>query len=130
MSRGLAVGAFAFVVLAASVLLVERLRCLEEDRSAGRRTVATVLGPTATRVVYSILVVAAYVILPLAWAVGATSTAGLAPYVTAPLAMRLGDAVSHRSGPELGQAKREAVALLLAFIAIYALGLALFPDLA
>lgn len=121
------VGAFAFLVLAASALLVERLRTFDEDRAAGRRTLATVLGPTATRVAYSILVVAAYVILPLAWAVGAIGTGGLAPYVTAPLAMRLGDVVSHRSGPALGQARREAVLLLAAFIALFAAGLALFP---
>jgi 1,4-dihydroxy-2-naphthoate octaprenyltransferase len=115
MSRGMAVVAFTVVVLAASVLLVSRLRTLDADRAAGRRTIATMLGATGTRVLYSILVVSAYGILPIAWALDLLPTFGLLPFLTSPLAIRLGDTVSHRSGAALDGALREAVLLFLAF---------------
>lgn len=110
------------VLLGASVPLVAQLRTLDGDRASGRRTAATLLGATATRVVYSILVVAAFALLPLAWAIGALPTGGLLPFLTAPLAMRLGDVVSHRAGNALEGAQREALILAAAFLALLALG--------
>ncbi len=121
------VAALTVGFLAASIPLIAQLRSLDADRAAGRRTIATRIGATATRVLYSILVVAAYAVLPVAWAVGAIPTGALAPFLTAPLAMRLGDVVSHRSGGALGQALREAVVLVAAFAALFALGTALLP---
>lgn len=123
MSRGLAVVAFAFVTLAASTLLIYRLRSIQEDSAAGRMTVAVRLGATATRVIYSLLVVAPFVVLILAWGFGLIPVGALAPFLTAPLAMRLGDVVSHRAGAALGSAQRESVAFLVAFLALLLLGL-------
>jgi 1,4-dihydroxy-2-naphthoate octaprenyltransferase len=121
-SRGLAALAFAVVVLAASALLITRLQSLDADREAGRHTVATLLGATGTRVLYSVLVVSAYALLPIAWAAGAIATGSLAPFLSAPLAMRLGDVVSHRSGDALGQARREAVLLVALFAGLFVVG--------
>jgi 1,4-dihydroxy-2-naphthoate octaprenyltransferase len=115
--------AFCAAVLGASVVLVRQLRTLEADRSAGRSTLATSLGATATRVAFSVVIVAAYVVLILAWAVSAIPTTALLPLVTAPLAMRLGDTVSHRAGAELEGAEREAMVLAVAFVALFAFGL-------
>ncbi len=117
--------AITLVLLAAGVPLVAQLRSLEADRLMGRRTAATVMGATGTRVVYSILVVAAFALLPLAWAVGAIPAGGLAPFLSAPLAMRLGDIVSHRSGPALGEALRDHVILVGSFAVLFGLGVAL-----
>jgi 1,4-dihydroxy-2-naphthoate polyprenyltransferase len=114
---------FTAALLALSVPLISQLRTLDADRAAGRTTLATRFGPTATRVLYSILVVAAYAVLPLAWAVGAVPTGALAAFVTAPLAMRLGDVVSHRSGEALKGAWRDALVLLAAFVGVFAAGL-------
>ena len=114
-------------LLALSIPLIAQLRSLDADRAAGRTTVATRMGATATRVVYSILVVVAFAILPVAWAVGAIPTGGLAAFLTAPLAMRLGDVVSHRRGEELRSAMREAFLLLASFAALFGLGLVLLP---
>ncbi|MBU6422749.1 MAG: hypothetical protein KGJ98_12715 [Chloroflexota bacterium] len=116
------------VLLAAGLPLIARLRALDEDAAAGRRTVATLLGATGTRVAYSTLVVLAYAVLPLAWAVGAIPTGALAPYLSAPLAFRLGDVVSHRSGAALGPALREGAVLVVLFAALYAAGSALLPS--
>lgn len=119
--------AVTVVLLALSIPLIAQLRTLDADRAAGRMTVATRIGATATRVVYSILVVSAFAILPVAWAVGAIGTGGLAPFLSAPLAMRLGDVVSHRRGEELRGALREAVYLVIGFAALFAAGLVLVP---
>lgn len=119
--------AVTLALLALSIPLIAQLRTLDADRAAGRITVATRIGATATRVVYSILVVAAFAILPVAWALGAIGTGGLAPFLTAPLAMRLGDLVSHRRGEELKGAMRDAMFLILGFGALFAVGVALFP---
>ena len=120
-------GALTVALLAASIPLIAQLRSLDADRASGRTTIATRIGATATRVLCSILVVMAFAVLPVAWAVGAIPTGGLAPFLTAPLAMRLGDVVSHRSGDALGSAMREAVLLVVAFAALFALGAALLP---
>ena len=120
--------AVTVALLALSIPLVAQLRTLDADRSAGRTTVATRVGATATRVVYSILVVVAFAILPVAWAVGAIPTGGLAPFLTAPLAMRLGDDVSHRRGEELSGAMREAFLLLASFGALFGVGLVLVQQ--
>lgn len=125
MTSGLAVLATTIALLATSVLLVVQLRSIDADRDAGHRTIAVRLGATATRVVYSVLVVTAFAILPMAWALGALPTAGLVPYLTAPLAIRLGDTVSHRAGSGLDGALREAALLLLAFDGLLGLALAL-----
>ena len=119
--------AFTAALLALSLPLISQLRTLDADRAAGHATLATRLGPTAVRVLYSILVVVAYAVLPLAWAVEAIPIGALAPFLTAPLAMRLGDVVSHRSGDELRGALREAVLLLALFIAIFVAGLYISP---
>lgn len=118
----LAVLALTLVPLAASVPLIAQLRSLDEDRAAGRRTIATAIGATATRVVYSVLVVMAFASLPLAWGVDAIPTGALLPFLTAPLAMRLGDTVSHRSGAALAAAQREALILLIAYAMLFVIG--------
>lgn len=121
------VGASTVALLAVSIPLIAQLRSLDADRAAGRTTAATLAGATATRVLYSILVVAAYAVLPVAWAVGGIPTGGLAPFLTAPLAIRLGDVVSHRSGAALGGATREAIGLVATFAGLFAIGLVLLP---
>ncbi|MEK6619415.1 MAG: hypothetical protein AABZ26_00410, partial [Chloroflexota bacterium] len=62
-----------------------------------------------------------------AWAFGALPVGGLLPFVAAPLAIRLGDTVSHCGGNDLDGALREALLLVLAFGALLGAGLAL-PD--
>lgn len=120
--------AIALVLLAAGIPLIAQLRSLDVDRAAGRRTAATVLGPTATRVIYSVLVVTAFALLPVAWALGAMPTGGLAALLAAPLAVRLGDHVSHRRGPALSGALRDAALLVVLFAALYAAGAAVLPG--
>jgi 1,4-dihydroxy-2-naphthoate octaprenyltransferase len=116
------VGAVSLALLVASIPLIAWLRTLDADRAASRATVATLIGATATRVSYSVLVVVAFAILPVAWAVGLIPTGALAAFLSAPLAMRLGDVVSHRSGEALGQALKEGALLVVLFGALFVVG--------
>jgi 1,4-dihydroxy-2-naphthoate octaprenyltransferase len=116
------VGAFSLALLGASLPLIAWLRTLDTDRAASRATAATLMGATATRVTYSVLVVIAFAVLPLAWALGLIPTGALAALLAAPLAMRLGDIVSHRSGEALGQALREGILLVALFGALFLAG--------
>lgn len=123
------IGALTLMLLVAGIPLIAQLRSLEADRAAGRSTIATRLGATATRVAYSVLVVIAFALLPVAWALDAIPTGGLAPLLSAPLAVRLGDVVSHRAGAALGPALREAALLVLLFAALYAAGVVVSAGL-
>ncbi|MDE3112113.1 MAG: hypothetical protein KGN00_07880 [Chloroflexota bacterium] len=120
--------AVCVVLLAAGLPLIAQLRALDEDVAAGRRTIATLLGATGTRIAYSTLVVLAFALLPVAWAFAAIPTGALAPYLSVPLAFRLGDVVSHRGGAALGPALRDGAILVVLFAALYAVGAALFPG--
>lgn len=59
-AAGLAVGAPA-----AAVLMANNLRDLAADTAAGRRTLAAVIGPAASRRAHALLVLAPYALLPL-----------------------------------------------------------------
>jgi 1,4-dihydroxy-2-naphthoate octaprenyltransferase len=77
---GIAVG-----LLAASVLTVNNHRDIAHDRSTGRRTLAVVVGPAASRAVYRLSVFVAFALVPvLAWVAG--SVWYLLPLVALPVA--------------------------------------------
>lgn len=118
-------GAVSLALLLLSIPLIAQLRTLDCDRAAGRRTVATVIGATATRVTYSILVVIAFALLPVAWALALLPTGALLAFLAAPLAIRLGDVVSHRTGAALTQAIREGLLLVALFGGLVGIGAAL-----
>ena len=108
-----------------AILVVNNLRDLDQDRAAGKRTLAVALGRTGTRVWYAVLLTVAYVVLPLAWALEVLPLTALLPALTAPMAQRLGDIVSHREGVELNAALAGTSRLHLAFGALLSVGLLL-----
>lgn len=70
--------------LACGVLLANNLRDIEQDRLAGKRTLTVRIGALATKILFTLLLIAAYVIAaflavfyPAAWLVGLTLLAGL-----------------------------------------------------
>lgn len=110
-------------LVATAILVVRELRDIDRDRVAGKITPAVILGRTATKIWYSVLLVAAYVLPILGWAFGVLPLGALLPLLTTPLAIRLGDTVSHREGSELGNAIAGTLRLYLAYGALLALGL-------
>ncbi len=108
-----------------AILVVNNLRDLEQDRAVGKRTFAVLLGRMGTRVWFSILLAVAYVVPLVAWAVEVFPVAVFLVALTAPLAQKLGDTVSHQTGRELNGALAGTSRLHLVFGALLSLGLLL-----
>lgn len=108
-----------------AILVVNNLRDLDQDRAAAKRTFAVLLGRMGTRVWYSVLLAIAYVVPLVGWAFEIFPFAVFLVLLTAPLAQRLGDTVSHREGRELNAALAGTSRLHLLFGALLSLGLLL-----
>lgn len=90
--------------LVTAILVVNNLRDLDQDRAAGKRTLAVLLGRLGTRVWYSVLLAVAYLTPLLGWALEVFPLAVFLVALTAPLAQKLGDTVSHQTGRDLNPA--------------------------
>lgn len=75
------------------------------------------------RVAAGVLIALPYVLLPVLWALSLIPVGGLLPILTAPLAIRLGERASHRSGATFSEIRREALIYLAAFVALLVVGL-------
>ena len=118
------VAALPVGTLIAAILVVNNLRDIATDRAAGKRTLAVILGPTATRIELAALVSVAYLVPP---ALATTrGPAVLLPLVTLPLAVPVARAVARdvdpsRLNPVLGATARLTLFYSLAFAAGLAL---------
>ncbi len=75
-------------LLATAILVANNVRDIDTDRAAGKHTLAVKMGRPATRMFYSILVVGAFVLIPLYAALGETSAGILIALAAAPLAWK------------------------------------------
>ncbi len=112
--------------LTVAILVVNNLRDIETDRRTGKRTLAVVLGPAATRFEFALLLVTAYIVPPLFWLAGWSSAWVLLPYLTLPLAVRLLPTIYQTTeGSLLNRALAGTANLDLGFSLLFALGLLL-----
>jgi 1,4-dihydroxy-2-naphthoate octaprenyltransferase len=74
-------------LLIAAVLTINTLPDVAADRSAGKRTLAVVLGPKGAIQVYSALLLGAYLTLAVTIVAGSTPLIGLAALLPVPVAM-------------------------------------------
>jgi 1,4-dihydroxy-2-naphthoate polyprenyltransferase len=127
-------GAFRWVALLASlpvamlvtaIIVVNNLRDAPTDRKAGKRTLAVIFGERFARSEYALLVIGAYVLLPVVWMWGGASPVTLIAWLSIPLAMPLLDAVAKDRGKALNAALRGTARLHMLFGALMALGLLL-----
>jgi 1,4-dihydroxy-2-naphthoate polyprenyltransferase len=102
-------------MLVTAILVVNNLRDVDTDRKAGKRTLAVRMGPNATRIQYSILVLGAYLIAAALWLVGANSMWAMLPWLTLPLGIRLVREVWRSEGAPLNLALRQTAGLHLVF---------------
>jgi 1,4-dihydroxy-2-naphthoate polyprenyltransferase len=111
-------------LLASAILVVNNVRDLDTDRRAGKRTLAVRLGRRRTRTLYAGMLVAAYTALP---GISAGLSAWvLLPFITAPLAIRLGGIVGSRTdGPSLNGALAGTGVLQLTFCLLLGAGVLL-----
>jgi 1,4-dihydroxy-2-naphthoate octaprenyltransferase len=111
-------------LLASAILVVNNVRDIDTDRRAGKRTLAVRLGRPRTRVLYTEMVLLAFISAPLPWVLGSMSAWLLLCWVTAPLALRLVRVVRTRvDGPALNGALAGTGALQLCFCVLYAAGI-------
>ena len=112
--------------LSTAILVVNNIRDLETDTRAGKRTLAVRLGRERTRTLYLALLVGAFVVVPLAVALGDGPALALISMGAVPLALSPLRAVRTRTdGPSLNGALAGTGALLGAFSVLLSLGLVL-----
>jgi 1,4-dihydroxy-2-naphthoate octaprenyltransferase len=112
--------------LTVAILVVNNLRDIETDRQTGKRTLAVILGPDATRLEYGLLLAVAYLVPALFWFSDASSAWILLPWLSLPLALRLVHSVYRSSkGSALNKTLAATANLDLIFCVLFATGLAL-----
>ena len=112
-------------LLAVDVLLVNNLRDIPTDSATGKRTLAVRIGDPASRRLYTVVLVAAYLSLVLGWMVGGLPTSALLALGAVPL-MRTPLAIVFRArGRELVAGLLATARLHLVTGVLLTLGLAL-----
>jgi 1,4-dihydroxy-2-naphthoate octaprenyltransferase len=104
--------------LATAILVVNNVRDLETDRRAGKMTLAVRMGRHNAVVLYRLLVLGAFAVLPIALAAGEASALPLIGLLALPLAIRPMRTMSNRSD---GPALNSALAATGAVLAVYSL---------
>jgi len=112
-------------MLVTAILVVNNLRDIDNDRKAGKRTLAVRLGSQATCFQYSILVLGAYLAAAAMWISGASPVWVLLTWLTLPLGLRLVRDVWRDRGAPLNLALRLTAGLHLVFGVVLAAGLLL-----
>jgi 1,4-dihydroxy-2-naphthoate polyprenyltransferase len=106
-----------------AILVVNNLRDLENDRKAGKRTLAVILGERATKTQYLICMLAAYVALPLAAWLGFVPWSSLLAWLSLPLALRATRTVFTQRGRPLNAALAGTGQTALLFSILFWVGL-------
>ena len=108
-----------------AILVVNNLRDLENDRKAGKHTLAVILGEQATKTQYLMCMVVAYLVLPLAASLGVIPWPSLLAWVSLPLALRATRLVFTQRGRPLNAALAGTGQLALLFSILFWVGLLL-----
>jgi 1,4-dihydroxy-2-naphthoate polyprenyltransferase len=110
--------------LATAILVVNNVRDLETDRRAGKMTLAVRMGRHNAVVLYRLLVLGAFAVLPIALAAGGASALPLIGLLALPLAIGPMRALSNRTdGPALNRALAATGTLLGAYSLLVSAGL-------
>jgi len=110
--------------LATAILVVNNVRDMETDRRAGKMTLAVRMGRHNAVVLYRMLVLGAYVVLPIALIAGEASALPLIGLLSLPMAIGPMRAMTNRTdGPSLNAALAATGGLLGAFSLLVSAGL-------
>jgi len=102
-----------------AILVVNNLRDLENDRKAGKHTLAVMLGEQASKVQYLICMVLAYLIIPLAAWLGIVPWTSLLTWLSLPLAIRTTNIVFTKKGRPLNAALAGTGQVVLLFSILF-----------
>lgn len=110
--------------LATAILVVNNVRDIETDRRAGKNTLAVRMGRRNAVVLYRLLVLGAFAVLPIALVAGDAGLLPLIGLLALPLAVKPLRTMSNRTdGPSLNAALADTGALLGAFSLLVSVGL-------
>lgn len=112
-------------LIIAAILVVNNLRDLENDRKAGKRTLAVLLGERAARRQYVLCMVVAYLALPVAVYIGLIPWFSLLAWASLPLAIRTTRVVLSERGRPLNAALAGTGQTALLFSILFWAGLLL-----
>ena len=110
-------------LLITAILVINNLRDIDTDRLAGKNTLAVRLGSLGTRVEYVLLLLGAYSVPLVLWSAGVRSGYILLPLLSAPLALRMVDAIRHTEGRSLNKVLAQTAMMVLLFSILLSLGL-------
>lgn len=108
-----------------AILVVNNLRDIAQDRTAGKHTLAVLVGERATRLEWAALVTLAYAVPPAGAAAGLWGWGALATWATLPLAWNLAARLRGSSGRALNPLLRDTARLQLLFAVLFSAGLLL-----
>jgi 1,4-dihydroxy-2-naphthoate polyprenyltransferase len=106
-----------------AILVVNNLRDLGNDRKAGKRTLAVILGERRTKTQYLMCMAVAYLILPLAAWLGMIPWLSLLAWASLPLAIRTARVVIAEKGRSLNAALAGTGQVALLFSILFWVGL-------
>lgn len=106
-----------------AILVVNNLRDIENDRKAGKRTLAVRLGEGGTRIEYLLCMVVAYLIIPVVAALGLIPWMELLTWLSLPLAWKTWRVVATQSGRPLNAALAGTGQVALLFSLLFLVGI-------
>jgi 1,4-dihydroxy-2-naphthoate octaprenyltransferase len=114
-------------LLTVAILVINNLRDIETDRQTGKRTLAVLIGPKATRFEYVLLLASAYAVPSLFWLSGWSSAWAMMSWLSLPPAVRLVRSTIYQNaeGPALNKILAGTANLDLLFCILFATGLVL-----
>jgi 1,4-dihydroxy-2-naphthoate polyprenyltransferase len=108
-----------------AILVVNNLRDLENDRKAGKRTLAVLLGERATKIQYVLCMTGAYLILVLAAGLDVVPWSSLLTWLSLPFAIRMTYTVLTQKGRALNAALAGTSQIALLFSILFWVGLSI-----
>lgn len=106
-----------------AILVVNNLRDLENDRKAGKHTLAVMWGERASKAEYLICMIVAYLVIPLAALLGVVPRTSLCTWLSLPLAIKTARIVFTQKGRPLNAALAGTGQTALLFSILFWIGL-------
>jgi 1,4-dihydroxy-2-naphthoate octaprenyltransferase len=108
-----------------AILVVNNIRDLENDRKAGKHTLAVILGERGSKAEYLICMIVAYLVIPLTAGLGIVPWLSLLTWASLPLAIRTARVVFTQKGRPLNAALAGTGQVALLFSILFWIGLVL-----